>query len=378
MTTPRRRQRDRRGAAAVEFAVSVIFLVPLIMYMVTLQEFLIMKFNGQEAAIQATFDFPVLDYADAPPLDSGETAFVSGSVGSMSRLTYCDHSAAFDSFNRDFECDDQRHHKNMTVHECWIGDDPGAYGGQVSCVRVDEPIVPTGPATAAVASFGKGGVMNCTSRLGILNYYLPNSFLNTFRNKKGFAVNQDASGTEKKKMKSRWAYGKDTTARSALGDQDAAHDDRQQATPNGDTSLGSNDWRLARTNHRMLVDTWAVGLEGRNPVQAIDFNNPLVADTVPLPPPPTLYGRITAAYATAGGATAKAKQWNSDLQNAELIDARSMKDKVGDNLTTAAAAFKPNSAEQEFSGHWAGQWSDERVRSTKQARGQKYFGYSRW
>ncbi|MDX2008833.1 MAG: hypothetical protein SFW67_01500 [Myxococcaceae bacterium] len=358
----------RRGAATVELAVSMIFLVPLIMYMVTLQEMFIMKFNGQEGAIQASWDFTVLDYSQAPPMDSGEQGFNGGSVGSMSRLTYCDHSAAYDSYDQPRDCDDQVHHKNMTVHECWIGDSPGSYGGQISCYSAGEPLRPTGAASGAVAQqFGNGGVVNCTSRLGIMNYYLPNSFLNNFRKGKGFDVNTDASGQNKEKMKSRWAFGNDAS-KQAAGNQDQAHNDKDQATPAGDKSLGSNYWRLARTNHQMLTDPWAVGLVNGGNVQGINPNVPSAFNSG------GIYGRIRVAYGTAGQAIRSAERWNQDIQQAGFLNGNSRQDARGDNLDTAAAAFRPNSAEQEFNNHWAAQWSDQRVRSAHGSRGSAYFG----
>ena len=345
----------RRGAASVELAVSMIFLVPLIMYMIFLQDMLIMKMNGQEAAVQASWDFTVLDFGS--PIDSHM-------IGKFSRLTYCDHSAAYDSYSQPYDCNDVTHHKAMTAHECWIGSDPAKYGGQVRC-SVSEQLSPSGAATSRVAGFGQGGVVTCNSRLGIMNYYLPNSFLNNFRGGKGFTVNVDASGKQKQRMQSRWAVGNG----SASG-QDQAHTDKDKAEPNGETSLGSNYWRLARTEHSMLVDPWALGLSGgTDPIAAI---NPNVPSAVNLNNP--LYARIRAAYGTASSATDKAEQWNKDIENEEMLQGTSRQDAVGDNLTTAAAAFKPNDAQQDFSDHWAAQWGDSRIQATEGSRQNGYFG----
>lgn len=347
--------RRRRGAAAVELAVSMIFLVPLIMYMIFLQDMLIMKLNGQEAAVQASWDFTVLDFG---------SKIDPHAIGRFSRLTYCDHSAAYDSYNQPYDCDDQTHHKAMTAHECWIGTDPAAYGGQVRCT-VSEQLSPSGSAAQAVAGFGQGGVVTCNSRLGIMNYYLPNSFLNNFRGGKGFTVNVDASGTQKKKMESRWAVGN-----GAASGQDKAHGDRLQATPNGETSLGSNYWRLARTEHAMLVDPWALGLEGgRNNISNINPNAP----SAPYINHP-LYARVRAAYNKFSSATDAAEDWNKAIEQAGMIKGNSRQDAVGDNLSTAAVAFEANNAQQDFSDHWAAQWGDSRVQSTYNNRQNGYFG----
>lgn len=360
------RTQGRRGAATVELAVSMIFLVPLIMYMVTLQEMFIMKFNGQEGAIQASWDFTVLDYSKAAPYDSGERGFVGGSVGGMSRLTYCDHSAAYDSYDQETDCEHQRHHTNMTVHECWIGDDPSSYGGQISCYSAGADLRPTGAAVnAIVQAFGNGGVVNCTSRLGIMNYYLPNSFLNNFRGGQGFGVNsysQNRDDTKKEKMKSRWAFGNDTS-KQAAGNQDQAHNDKDQATPKGNTSAGSNYWRLARTNHQLLTDTWAVGLENGGNVRAVTPGGGGGA----------IFQRVAAAYATQGNRLNAARNWNQSMQQAFLHRMSSL-DGVGDEVLTPTAAFRPNDAQQNFNNHWAAQWSDQRVQSAHGSRGSAYFG----
>ena len=350
-------KQTRRGAASVELAVSMIFLVPLIMYMIFLQDMLIMKLNGQEAAVQASWDFTVLDYGSAVQADG---------IARFSRLTYCDHTAAYDSYDRDFDCDDVRHHKAMTAHECWIGKDPNGYGGQVRC-SLAEQLSPGGAATGAVAGFGQGGVVNCNSRLGIMNYYLPNSFLNNFRGGKGFTVNVDASGVQKQKMKSRWAVGNG----SASG-QDEAHNDRAQAKENGETSLGSNYWRLALTEHTMLVDPWALGLDDGKDIPRIDPDMPSGPN---LSNP--LYARIRAAYGTAKSATDKAEQWNKAIEGAGFIKGTSRQDSVGDNLTTAAAAFAPKEGKQEFGSHWAAQWGDPRVQQTESSRKTAYFGFDK-
>lgn len=360
-------RRHRRGAAAVELAVSVIFLVPLIMYMHFLQEMLIMKLNGQEAAVQASWDFTILDYG------SEVRGVADGKYARFSRLTYCDHTAAYDSYDRDYDCEnDSIHHKSMTAHECWIGKDAAKYGGQVRC-NISEPLTPSGAAASAVAGFGQGGVVTCSSRLGIMNYYLPNSFLNNFRKGKGFTVNEDASGTKKDRQKSRWAGtgGAVDLTGGAAPARDDAHGDRNNAKENGETSLGSNYWRLAKTEHAMLVDPWALGLEGgKNNISNINPNVPSAFNN-----DHPLYARISAAYKTANGALTKGEDWNKAIQNAGMISGNSRQDGQGDNLTTAAAAFKKDDKEQSFNNdHWAAQWGDSRVQQTEGARKSGYFG----
>jgi hypothetical protein len=376
------RMRHSRGAATVELAVSMIFLVPLIMYMFFLQDMLVMKLNGQEAAVQAPWDYTVLNYehryrddTQAPnPIPVG-----AGTPGMMSRSTYCDHTAAYDSYDANADCDDDKHHTAMAAHECWVGDN-SSYSGQVRCsVGID--LLTPNPRDSAIfavaTGFGRGGIVSCNQRLGIMNYYLPNKFLTTFRGGEGFAVNKDGAGREKKRMDSRWAFGNKPVSSNAGGDHDTAHTDKEGVEASGSGSAGSNYWRLKRTENAMLVDPWAVTLSGGRPIGEINPNVPS-AFSIAGPGSHPIHARIQAAYSTQNGAVSQAERYSNTMQQAGFLNGNTRQDGQGDNLTTAAAAFKPADAQQEFGGHWAGQWSDGRVQRTAGNRGTSYFGNSRW
>lgn len=369
MTTIRSR---RRGAAAVELAVSMIFLVPLIMYMFFLQDMLVMKLNGQEAAIQAVWDYSVLDMSgqNVSYYDNGG----SGQVGKMNRFTYCDHTAAYDSYSVTQDCSENesvKHHKAMAAHECWVGQDHGTYGGQVKCYRQGEPLGTAGVPAGAKGN-AQGGLVQCHSRLGIMNYYLPNKFLTTFRKGDGFSMNTDASGKAKRRMDSRWAVGNgggagSTTALPGGGGQDQAHNDRKNnLEENGNTSLGSNYWRLNWTENWMLVDAWALGLEGGDQDAAsIDPNSPSGP----------LYDRIQAAY--PGFSTAMAIAYGGQLASDSMLSPAALVDGLGDNLMSAQAAFKAKDQPQQFNNsHWAAQGGDQRVQNTYTNRQDGYFGFN--
>lgn len=363
-------KRSRRGAAAVEMAVSMIFLVPLIMYMFFLQDMLAMKLNGQEAAIQAVWDYSVLD------MSGQQVSYFDGSggssqVGKMNRWTYCDHSSAYDSYDVQHDCNDQGHHKPMSAHECWVGTDPGKYGGQVRCSNQGEPLG-TASVPAGAKGNAQGGVVECRSRLGIMNYYLPNKFLTTFRKGDGFSMNTDASGTQKQRFQSRWATGNgggsgSTTALPGGGGQDNAHGDKDQLHPAGEESNGSNYWRLNWTYNQMLVDAWALGLEGGDQDAAsIDPNSPSGP----------LYDRVQAAYPGAAfGAMAMA--YGGQLVSDSMLNPIALLDGQGDNLMSAQAAFKAKDQPQQFNNsHWAAQGGDQRVQQTYNNRQDGYFGFN--
>jgi hypothetical protein len=74
----------------------------------------------------------------------------------------------------------------------------------------------------------------------------------------------------------------------------------------------------------------------------------------------------------------QAERYSNTMQQAGFLNGNTRQDGQGDNLTTAAAAFRPNDAQQQFGDHWAGQWSDGRVQRTAGNRGRSYFGNSSW
>ena len=125
----------RRGAAAVELAVLCLVLVPLIMYTMFLAEMFVMKLNGQEGALQAPWDFTLVDFSNPEKKVEHD-----GAIARQSRRTYCDHSAAYNSYNLSYDCTDQNHHSTMTAHECWLTKP----GQQVKCARVSQPLTGSG------------------------------------------------------------------------------------------------------------------------------------------------------------------------------------------------------------------------------------------
>lgn len=344
-------RRSTRGAAAVELAVTCIVVVPLLMYMVFLQDMLVMKLNGQEAAAQAPWDFILQDY------DQG---FQANDVARMSRLTYCDHSSAFDSYDRGYDCDDQVHHKAMTAHECWI-----VQGGQqVTCAISPVSVGHGGDGVQALKdTFVKGGLLTCSARLGIMNYYLPNLFMPNFIERKGSRAGAEAGWT-KQKMQSRWANGNGPTST-----QDNAHSDGpQKTTASGDSSTTANYWRLAPTRVSMLVDTYALfhegGQVGVQTVNPGDRGGPL-------------YRRVDAVYQVVGrDALPRAAAVRGQLSR--FVSGAAAQDGQGDDPRTPEVAFRKNSPPQPFgpARHWAAGWED-RAERTNAGRQDGYWGQQR-
>jgi hypothetical protein len=156
-----------RGQAAVELAVTMVVLVPIILYTIFLQELLNYKLEGQEPMVAAASDFIMPDYSNKDEK--------IGEVARLNRLKYCDHSSAFDSYKVGQDCDGA-HHYVAAVHQCWLVD--GAQ--QLRCNRSRSDL--TSFTGKGVTEFGalpwnKGGVQTCSDAIGVINYFLPEKFM---------------------------------------------------------------------------------------------------------------------------------------------------------------------------------------------------------
>ena len=100
----------------MELAVTMIVMLPLIFYSIFLSDLLLYHLEWQEAIVTPAWDAAVLDYPELRRPVEGAT-----NVQSNNRLLFCDHSSAYDSFNRSYDCDDSIHHQAMAAHQCWLG-----------------------------------------------------------------------------------------------------------------------------------------------------------------------------------------------------------------------------------------------------------------
>ncbi len=160
-----RRSRARRGAATVELAVTMIAMLPLILYTIFLSDLLLYNLDWQEAIVTPAWDAAVLDY---PGLNRPVEG--ASQVQGNNRLLFCDHSSAYDSFNRNYDCDDSNHHQAMGAHQCWLGG-----GKQVTCTINPEA---GNIEDSYLQKFNRGGLLSCTSRLGVQNYFIVQRALN--------------------------------------------------------------------------------------------------------------------------------------------------------------------------------------------------------
>ncbi|WIG95189.1 hypothetical protein KGD87_32585 [Myxococcus sp. SDU36] len=231
---------SRRGAASVEMAVCMLVIIPVFLYSLFLFDLLRHMLDSQETSLTTAWDYTVLDYEKEPESvateDGGTTteAFSGFEMAqAYSRYMYCDHESGLDSYGpgKGPECqNDESHHTDVVAHACWLN--PG--GQQVYCTLDAQAVGAYGVSLhqSFMDTFGRGGLIRCSARLGVQNYLLPETFLPEF---------------------SRVKLAKET--------QDRANGVHNNATGNGDPGShgrGDNVYLLPWEQIAILTDTWAL------------------------------------------------------------------------------------------------------------------------
>jgi hypothetical protein len=331
--------RRPRGAAAVELAVTMILLVPLIMYTLFLEDLLAYKLEEQEPTIVAGWDHITPDYQNDSP-----------DVGGMNRLKYCDHTAAFDSYDQAYDCNtDAVHHEAGTAHQCWMVS--GAK--QLECTNdtsLGTEILPAEQEFLAWhGAFNKGGMARCTATLAVMNYFLPNKFFN-------WAAH---SGSQR-----------EVTGKGKLGGE-AAKTGSSNASVHSDAtgSEGAkSSWVLKEEVFAVLDDPWALNV---------------IRDTSPIDSQIGHEFWDRASVYFDNGLTGFMRQANEDAKNYrdsldELVGANAAKDHsnpkdlcptlidCGDDPHSLPLAWKAEKT-REFNDGYASGWKDQRMSSSNRA-----------
>jgi hypothetical protein len=249
-------------------AVTTIVLVPLILYTLFLEDLLYYKLESQEPGIVANWDYATNDYMKGNLKD----------VGRLNRLKYCDHTAAFDSYNVGYDCNGQSidgasgesggagdngggsdlsvggggagspegHHQAGGAHQCWIV--PGA--DQLRCYvdsRGGQTMVATTTSATVYlnSNWNRGGIVDCRARLGVMNYMLPNKVWGLM----GTAANQ-GNGVAISGGKGRMQEAKTFVELDARTTDNNIHGDASGGAP--------NTWILREEHLYMLHDSWAL------------------------------------------------------------------------------------------------------------------------
>jgi hypothetical protein len=228
-----RRPGRLRGQATVELAITLIVLVPIVFYVLFLHELLAYSLEWQEAIVTPAWDGVPNDFVpewlrhgcgdrhdraqycvagssgtdfDNSPVNYEDTyqgrpakPSVALKAELTNRLNYCDHTSTVDAYDtaRTEElnepignvsaiaesCDSREHHVALRAHQCWLG--AGAKHIRCTLTPTDESSADApGSDFVFLAHEGsrahavRGGLVSCTAKLSVINYFLPNVFLN--------------------------------------------------------------------------------------------------------------------------------------------------------------------------------------------------------
>ncbi|MFZ5471719.1 MAG: hypothetical protein ACOZIN_20010 [Myxococcota bacterium] len=183
-------RRRVRGGATVELAISMIVLIPIFLYALFLDDLLRYRLDLQEAVVSSPWDFTTQSYQPSAP--------ALWDVQHFNRLSWCDHTSAYNSFDESFECEDQNHHQAVGAHVCWLTQG----SKQVTCQLSKNEGKFAGLIPGAIhEEFNRGGFYQCSARVAVLNYLLPQTLFSEFsqtvmtdRKKMSGAVHSEGSG----------------------------------------------------------------------------------------------------------------------------------------------------------------------------------------
>jgi hypothetical protein len=277
-------RRRARGQAVVELAVSMLVIVPTFMYVLFLDDLLRAKLDLEEAVITAPWEYARVNF---------EEGAAGSSLRSAIRLGWCDHTTAYNSYTRSYDCDETHHHVAMAAHQCWLTE--GAK--QVSC-SVDKDFgKQQGLLTLdqVHSEYTQGGLVRCSARLGVINYYLPQRLFEEFSN-------VEMTRTEKK--------------------EGNVHD-------SGRNLAIRSHYLLEEQQAGLVVDTWALGK-----MERIDSGGS-----------GNLKDRVNKVYQTYGGiGAAMGMQFYMNILRNDVVNMSLLADGMGDNPIDANIAFDPDNA----------------------------------
>jgi hypothetical protein len=162
----------------VELALSMLVIIPVFLYALFLDDLLRHVLDAQETTLSTIWDYTVQDYAAQP--QGGEAFAGFGLVQGYARQMYCDHESGIDSYDgsQNGECGDREdHHQELVSHACWLN--PGSQ--QVQCtLSSDVGDLGVSQHQSYKDEFGRGGLIQCSARLGVQNYLLQRKVFGQF------------------------------------------------------------------------------------------------------------------------------------------------------------------------------------------------------
>lgn len=336
----KRLDRIRRGAATVEMAIAAVILVPTIMYTIFLEDLLNFKLEQYETISSPAWDYLSIDY-NAPT--------TKGNIDGYARLTYCDHTSLYNSYDQPFECGDNHHNGTVTAaHQCWIV----AGAKQVYCSTSKDDYLGSSGSLLGLSTFNsqynEGGVFNCNARLGVMNFFLPNKF---------FTWSEKRNAGDK-------SYQVTTKNRYKSGDDNRQNDDAHgnAASGTGVDSAGSGDIILAQQNFSVLHDPWATNYppntDGDNSQGKFHDRMKVYYDAQGIMP---------------GKGYLEGVQFGAQAVGDGVLGPMAIMDGDGDDPITPTVAWKSENT-RNVNSHTASGWEDDRQQSSYGSREDNYFG----
>jgi hypothetical protein len=343
-----------RGAAAVELAVTMVLLVPLIMYTLFLEDLLAYKLENQEPTIVAGWDHAFVNY---------QTGTDIGRVQNLNQLKYCDHTSAFDSYDKSYDCNDTVHHEAATAHQCWLVPGAKQLACGISSIVGMEILPPNTEFLTWYGMFNKGGMARCTAKLGVMNYFLPNKFFNwaAHSGAQREVIGKTKLGGESAKQGS----GAETVHDEAGGADDADSDGTSVDPRAGESRAAAGSWVLKEEVFAVLTDPWALSTDddgsGDLPATSpdgIQFGHPFWNRS-------TIYfGNLVGGPGFMNQANSDAKDYRRDV--GDLVAQTAEIDLLGDDPSTLPLAWKPEKT-REFNNGYASGWEDHRMSQANRA-----------
>ncbi len=311
-----------RGQAVLELSLLLIVMIPIIFYSLFLDDLLRHRLDMLEAVVSSPWDMTGIDQESSN----------GGDVSSNERHAWCDHTYTYNSYDVDYECDNDgsRHHKAFAAHVCWIVEG----GQQIECSRDANT-----PNIDSDADYNGGGVTTCSARAGVFNYFI---------------VQQAMAGfTQMDKL---------TKAEHMSG---GVHSHYGAAS--------ANIFMLERQQFAVLHDDWALKLPGDMDA-AFDIMSMIPGGLFD-----TGFKSRVKTYYDKNAKFDDADDFFEKLDDEKLIKDTADDDGfMGDNPKTLHLSFnkEPGHDFGVTNKHPSSAWSDSRVSGTHGAREDSYFGVS--
>jgi hypothetical protein len=327
-----------RGAAAVETAVLMIVLIPLIMYTLFLEDLLAYRLEQDETVYSSAWDPAAFDFRHNLPVGSkaevtlSDGADIVSYVSKANRLIYGDHTSAYNDYqNTEASLNDNYHHQALTAHQCWLS----KTGQQVVC-DVDQDIGRV-DLTFGFLLRNAGGQFTCTARLGVQNYFLPQRFLQSFSQVNFTKQDRHLRGN----------------SIDPPVHQEAKTD--AYAFPMGAFSVIHDSWALNWVKDgapgRLPTDRTAGHVE----VDPADHPKNVVIS------PDEMSRWMMVPFGLRSGMTAKAERFGLDTTKQGFLLPTALVDVSGDLLSTGPLAFSKDKAKK-VNDYFPSGWADARAR----------------